>query len=80
MLKSKLKIVENKLSKYKTRLHRIQKKKNIEKINKTKMVQKDLKDAVHSFLLSDESSLSTAGKKETIARFKHKKQIRFLND
>nr|XP_049691735.1 uncharacterized protein LOC126053531 [Helicoverpa armigera] len=81
MLKSKLKIVENKLSKYKMRLSRLQnKKKNKERKNKTKVVKEDLSDAVQRFLLSDESSRTTAGKKETITRFKQKKQIRFLND
>ncbi|KAL0859620.1 hypothetical protein ABMA27_010747 [Loxostege sticticalis] len=39
-----------------------------------------IKDKIHNFLLDDENSRLTAGKKDTITRRKVKKQIRLLND
>lgn len=82
LLKSQLKVLANKLAKYKMRCNRLRKEKKHKQTKKTtrKKENKDVASAVREFLLSDDSSRSTAGKKETITRFKQKKQIRLLNE
>ncbi|CAG9786535.1 unnamed protein product [Diatraea saccharalis] len=75
-LSFRLQLLEKKLAKYRMRILRLKRKKyqsdNSDKIN--------VKQTIHDFLLEDENSRLTAGKKETITRRKIKQQIRFLND
>lgn len=67
--------VERQLAKYRMRLLRLKRKKRQSNIEKVSIKQK-----IHDFLLDDENSRLTAGKKDTITRRGVKKQIRLLND
>ncbi|KAJ8722265.1 hypothetical protein PYW08_004667 [Mythimna loreyi] len=71
----RLNILERKLSKYRMRIIRLKKSKG-QKI----IINIGLRKRIHDFLINDENSRLTAGKKETITRKKVKKQIRLLND
>lgn len=74
-LSSRLKILEKKLAKYRMRVLRLKRKKDVRNTDKV-----NVKQRIHDFLLEDENSRLTAGKKETITRRKEKRQIRLLND
>lgn len=82
LLKEKLRIMENRVKKYKMRFHRAvnkintQNNKEINNIKKSKI--NNAKKLIQEFLEKDECSRLTAGKKETVTR--KKKQIRLLND
>ncbi|KAL4720148.1 hypothetical protein ACJJTC_011325 [Scirpophaga incertulas] len=71
----KLQLLERRLAKYRMQILRLKK----NKVQRT-TDQVSIKEKIHSFLLDDENSRLTAGKKETITRRKVKKQIRLLND
>lgn len=72
-----LKLLEKKLAKYRMRVLRLQRKKQLHNTEKRKVA---VKRQIQEFLLDDENSRLTAGKKETITRRQVKKQIRLLND
>lgn len=74
-LSYRLNFLEKKLAKYRMRLLRLKRKKEQNNMEKISIGQK-----IHDFLIDDENSRLTAGKKETITRRKVKKQIRLLND
>ncbi|KAL4708242.1 hypothetical protein ACJJTC_013811 [Scirpophaga incertulas] len=74
-LTMKLQLLERRLAKYRMQILRLKK----NKVQRT-TDQVSIKEKIHSFLLDDENSRLTAGKKETITRRKVKKQIRLLND
>lgn len=84
-LKKKVGLLESKLAKYRMRSVRTRKltRTNEERHINEKIASKkswETRKAIQDFLLDDEYSTSTSGKKETITRKKIKKQIRFLND
>lgn len=71
----RLQLLEKKLAKYRMQILRLKKRKEQKRTD-----QDSLKEKIHNFLLDDENSRLTAGRKETITRRKLKKQIRLLND
>lgn len=72
---NRLKQIEKQLAKYRMRLLRLKRKKS--QVNTEKV---SVKQKIHDFLLDDENSRLTAGKKDTITRRGVKKQIRLLNN
>lgn len=87
LLKSRLREIEKRMSKYKMRYNRMRAKltssstvrsEASNEAHKTKI--NNMKLQIKEFLEKDESSRLTAGKKETITKKKIKKQIRLLND
>ncbi|XP_047991938.1 uncharacterized protein LOC125230721 [Leguminivora glycinivorella] len=75
-LSKRLDGLEKKLAKYRMRLLRLKRKKDDKTENRREAIRKQITE----FLLDDENSRLTAGKKETITRRQVKKQIRLLND
>ncbi|KAJ0171099.1 hypothetical protein K1T71_002853 [Dendrolimus kikuchii] len=81
----KIKVLEMRriIKRYRMRIRRLEAKKHkvINTPSSSKnALKRDVRTAVHDFLVKDEYSRLTAGKNETITRKKSKRQIRLLND